>query len=174
METIPVPASSIAAQDHVTQPAAETLGEFDDPFAHLASEAYELGADSAAALTNGIAPRAEVVAKLEQESRAEIERLRLELELARREKAEAAATGDAIDKQERRISKLLHQLEDAESEIARLRSEKEEDPGVPSQFRAVQGLDPKEPEAPVKRVLIDGVFESNRGSKSKKRKKKRG
>ncbi|WP_145195670.1 hypothetical protein [Planctomycetes bacterium Poly30] len=152
-----------------TPPPVDRLGEFDDPFAHLASEAYELGAESATALTNGIAPKSEIVAKLEQESRAEIERLRLELDLARREKLESAAKGAESDKQERRIAKLVHQLEQAESEIERLRAESAKDPGVPSKFRAVQGLDPNEPTAPVKRTIIDGVFQANRAEKPKDR-----
>lgn len=139
----------------------DPLGEFDDPFAHLASEAYELGADSAAALTNGIAPTGPATARLEQESRAEIERLRLELELARREKAASAAGGTALENQERRIMKLITQLEGAETEIDRLRAEQAGDKGLPSQFKRVQGLDTGEANAPLKRTIIDGVFRAN-------------
>jgi hypothetical protein len=139
----------------------DPLGEFDDPFAHLASEAYELGADSAAALTNGIAPTGPTTAQLEQESRAEIERLKLELELARREKAASTAGGTALENQERRITKLITQLEGAETEIDRLRAEQVGDKGLPSQFKRVQGLDPGEANAPLKRTIIDGVFRAN-------------
>ena len=139
----------------------EVLSELDDPFAHLASEAYELNVDSAMALTNGIAPRAEAVAQLEEDSRVEIERLRMELDVARREKLELKGGSDAaVNIQERRINKLVHQLEDAEVEIERLR--REDDKGVGSVYRSVQGLDPKEAKAPTRRVLIDGVFEANR------------
>lgn len=161
-ESADTSAAEVLAAEAPPEAPAGMLGEIDDPFAHLASEAYELGADSASALTNGIAPRAEAVAKIEQQSRAEIERLRLELELARREKSESTAKGSAIKKQERRISKLVKQLEGAEVEITRLRDERQGDSGVASQFKAVQGLDPNGATAPVKRAIIDGMFESNR------------
>lgn len=145
---------------------AESLGEFDDPFAHLASEAYELNATSARALTNGIAPldlpQTSAVAELEAKSKAEIERLRLELEVARREKLQSHGPDTDVNIQERRIQKLMDQLEGAEAEIARLREESSADRGVESAYRSVQGLDPAEPAAPTKRVLIDGVFEANR------------
>ena len=154
-----IPAAPI---DSETNGRAEVLGEFDDPFAHLASEAYELNSDSARALTNGIAPKSEAVAQLEQESRAEVERLRLELEVARREKLASDGNGAANSIQERRIHKLVEQLEGAEAEIARLREDQEGDRGVGSAYKSVQGLDPSEPKTPAKRILIDGVFEANR------------
>lgn len=152
----------VAPAEAASPTPVETLGEFDDPFAHLASEAYELGTDSAAALTNGIAPQSATVAKLEQESRAEIERLRMELDVARREKAESTKSDAEVEKQERRIAKLVVQLDEAEVEIERLRKEHAMDPGVPSKFKNVQGLEKSDPAAPVKRVMIDGVFKANR------------
>ncbi len=147
---------------------ADSLGEFDDPFAHLASEAYELNAESARALTNGIAPQAANVAQMEAESKAEIERLRLELDVARREKLAFKGTEAAANIQERRILKLVDQLESAEAEIARLHEEHAADAGVSSAYKTVQGLDPREPKAPAKRVLIDGVFEANRTEDQRK------
>jgi hypothetical protein len=158
---VPRPEGSTEAAPEPTE-QAESLGEFDDPFAHLASEAYELNAESAMALTNGIAPQAAAVAELEAKSKAEIERLRLELEVARREKLQSVGPESDVNIQERRIQKLVDQLEGAEAEIARLREESSADRGVESAYRSVQGLDPAEPAAPTKRVLIDGVFEANR------------
>lgn len=62
---------------------------------------------------------------------------------------------------ERRISKLAHELESAESEIDRLRTTYEGDRGLPSVYRQVQGLDESESLAPLKKDLIDGLFREN-------------
>ncbi|MEM8712762.1 MAG: hypothetical protein AAGG01_17560, partial [Planctomycetota bacterium] len=113
-------------------------------------------------LVDGIAPMSFAVSAAEEASRAEIERLKLELEVARREKGTLESSGAEFEKQERRIAKLVHQLEDAESEIERLRQERDADAGIASTFRSVQGLDAQDKQAPVKRVIIDGVFHANR------------
>ena len=156
------PAESPASKagPNASSAEAEVLGELDDPFAHLASEAYELNQESALALTNGIAPKAGEAAEFEKQSRIEIERLRMELDVARRDQLESKGNEKAANIQERRIAKLLQQLEVAEAEIARLHQNRER--GVGSAYRSVQGLDPNEPAAKKKRVLIDGVFESNK------------
>lgn len=65
---------------------------------------------------------------------------------------------------ERRIAKLARELETAEAEIDRLRDTYEGDRGRASVFRTVQGLDPDEPLAPIKKRLIDGVFRENEGA----------
>ncbi|MEM7515461.1 MAG: hypothetical protein AAF368_00865 [Planctomycetota bacterium] len=119
--------------------------EADDPFAVDLSAAAEAEAPRVPARE-----RAELVHEIE----------------SLRGRAEELREGDRSARAllERRIAKLARELETAEAEIDRLRDTYEGDSGRASVFRTVQGLDPSEPLAPVKKRLIDGVFRENEGA----------
>jgi hypothetical protein len=133
--------------------AGPTAGA-DDPFAHMPADEAAAPADTA----RPPAPR--TPARDRAALAAEMERLH-------------ADRDDALDLDrharalfERRIAKLAAELERAEAEIERLREERAPDPGLPSVYREVQGLDESSPLAPVKRRLIEGVFRKNTSDES--------
>jgi len=77
--------------------------------------------------------------------------------------AEATAGPSASSTEifERRIAKLLHALELAEQEIARLSRQHGIQAGIPSIYRTVQGLSSDDALAELKRRLMTRIFEAN-------------
>ncbi|MEM1448858.1 MAG: hypothetical protein AAF957_29045 [Planctomycetota bacterium] len=125
--------------------AATPAKEEDDPFAR------DVPGDADAAPPTE--PR--VPARERAELVLEIEALRDQADELREQDRHARAL------LERRIAKLARELETAEAEIGRLRDTYEGETGRPSAYRKVQGLDPDEPMAPVKKRMIEGVFREN-------------
>ncbi len=72
-----------------------------------------------------------------------------------------------IDNLHRRIAKLTQSLGLTEQEIARLRNLKSVDEGVASLYREVQGLNPADARAELKKDLMSAIFEANLDLKRK-------
>ena len=72
-----------------------------------------------------------------------------------------------IDNLQRRIAKLTQSLGLTEQEIARLRNLKDVDDGVASLYRDVQGLNPADARAELKKDLMSAIFEANLDLKRK-------
>lgn len=67
---------------------------------------------------------------------------------------------DRVDRLERRLAKLVRSLEDAEGRLAEV-SRARVEPGLPSVYRSVQGLDPDAPQHDLKVALMRDIFEAN-------------
>lgn len=144
----------------VQEPARRT--ESDDPFAYIDTRDDALTDARAAALTRGIAPGESELAELARAHFNERDALRSELDGLRSEGGLSGGQNATItDLQERRIQKLLRELQGAEGEIEKLRANKDADPGLASFFKSVQGLDPNAPNAAAKRGMLDTVFRQN-------------
>lgn len=154
--------AAVLRPPRVQAPSGRT--ESDDPFAYIDTRNDALTDARAAALTRGIAPGESELAKLARAHFQERDALRSELDGLRSDAGGSGSDGEpATDPQERRIQKLLRQLQAAEGEINKLRSSKDKDPGLASFFKSVQGLDPAAPHAAAKRGMLDTVFRQNHG-----------
>ncbi|MEL6427962.1 MAG: hypothetical protein AAFU73_21440 [Planctomycetota bacterium] len=140
-------------------PPAPPMPRADDPFAGAPLAERDLTEELALTLTAGIAPPVAVLRAEERAQSALVAQLTSELEALRAER-EVRRSAEDPTLLERRIQKLVRQLDDAEDEIARLRSALEEDPGVASTYRAVQGIGPDAPEA--QRAALASVFRASR------------
>lgn len=81
-----------------------------------------------------------------------------------KEKVEASSGADRqkqIELLERRIAKLTHSLGITEDELRRVASMKGIDLGVASIYRTVQGLNPEDDQAGLKREMMKTIFEAN-------------
>jgi len=74
---------------------------------------------------------------------------------------EADPSPSDVDILQRRLRKLMHALELAETEIRRLREEQGAERGIASIYRTVQGLSPDDNFVDVKRKLMLDIFEAN-------------
>ncbi|MEL6715351.1 MAG: hypothetical protein AAFP86_16350, partial [Planctomycetota bacterium] len=119
-------------------PAARPTPHAEDPFAGAPLTERDLTEELALTLTAGIAPPVAVLRAEERAQSALVAQLTSELEALRAEREVRRGAQDPSIL-ERRIQKLVRQLDEAEEEIARLRSALDEDPGVASEYRAVQG-----------------------------------
>lgn len=137
--------------------------EFDDPFAVIDTGDELLDEGRARTLTNGIAPSTIALRRLEKEQVAERDALRAEIEDLREERLHLRR-GQESERRilERRIEKLARQVDEAEEEIDRLRRARDEDIGVASTFRAVQGLAEDATNRAVKETALGSVFARNR------------
>ncbi len=160
----------------VTDPvrqAPSPRSEVDDPFAFLPPVEMQLepGAvrglaapDASDAPQLPVEPAALARSADEARQARAVEQLAKEIERVRLERATAEQEGQSEhDRLERRIGKLVRQLEDAQGEVERLRAEREADQGVPSRYKNVQGLNASDAAAPTKRSMLDGVYRANRG-----------
>jgi hypothetical protein len=87
-----------------------------------------------------------------------------EREAGRRARALAAVQArerERIDVLERRVAKLCTEIQRMEGRLAELARRAELDPGLPSIYRTVQGLDEGEPERAAKAVMLARIFEQN-------------
>jgi polyhydroxyalkanoate synthesis regulator phasin len=85
-------------------------------------------------------------------------------EAGRRERALTtvqARERERIDLLERRVAKLCAEIQRMEGRLAELARRAEIDPGLPSVYRTVQGLDQAAPQSAAKAAMLTRIFEQN-------------
>ena len=164
-DVIPAQPPPAYEANHAPAEARGKRTEVDDPFAFIDTNDKVLDETRATKLTRGIAPTTIALQRMEKEQIAERDALRAEIEGLREEHLHLRR-GQESERRilERRIDKLARQLDEAEEEIDRLRQARDEDLGVASTFRTVQGLPEDSPNRAVKEGALGSVFDQNNRS----------